>query len=778
MRVNIFIIIISLFVFRVAFAQEFTLNGYVQDSNTGERLIGANVFDPEHEVGTTTNVYGFFSLTLKDMKADSISIMVSYIGYERWQKKLITGQDHQLSIELIPSVINLGSVTVVAERLETIEQKTEMSTIEIPIKQLKTVPALLGEVDVLKSIQLLPGVQSGMEGSSGLYVRGGAPDQNLIQLDGAPVYNVSHLFGFFSVFNSDAVKNIKLTKGGFPARYGGRLSSVIDINMKEGNNQDFTGQATLGLIASRLTLEGPLKKGQSSYIISARRTYADVVMKPFLREDQKGNGYYFTDLNAKVNHIFSNKNRLYLSLYAGLDKFTFLSKESYDQETSEESGNLRWGNITSTLRWNSLINKKLFSNTILIFSKYRFTIKAEEESKSGQTSDSYLLKYYSGIQDWSARFDFDFHPNPNHNIKFGGGATTHTFSPGAAHFKTSATDASGLDTLVTPTQRQDAIEASLFAEDDLKLTEEIKINAGIHTSMFSTNGRTYKSVQPRLSARLMLNDWAFKCSYATMSQYIHLLSNVGIGLPTDLWVPATDRVKPQESKQFAFGLAQSLKNNEYEVSLESYYKTMDNLIEYKNGADFLGLDTDWQDKIEAGSGRSYGLELFLQKKHGLLTGWLGYTLSWSNRQFEGLNFGQRFQYRYDRRHDTALVFNYQLSNSIELSGTWIYGTGNAITLPIASYPSVNLIHDYSEEIEYYPQRNNVRMRAYHRMDLGIRFIKRKGNRERVLTIGIYNMYSRKNPFFYFFSDNRQGDPVIKQASLFPIIPAISYTFGF
>lgn len=759
-------------------AQEFTVNGYVQDSKSGERLIGANLFDPDLNVGTTTNVYGFFSLTLKNTVADSILLVVSYIGYDRWQRRLATGQDYQLNIELKLRPIAMDSVTVIADKLETIEQRTAMSTIEIPIRQLKMVPALLGEVDVIKSIQLLPGVQSGSEGSSGLYVRGGSPDQNLILLDGAPVYNASHLFGFFSIFNSDAVKNIKLIKGGFPARFGGRLSSVLEINMKEGNNQEFNGQVSIGLIASRIMLEGPLKKGKSSYIISARRTYADLIAKPFLDKDDNG-GYYFTDLNAKMNHMLSNQNRLYLSLYAGLDKFYFRSKETLNGETSQENGNLRWGNITSTLRWNKLFNKKLFSNTTVLYSKYRFTVEVEEESKNRSIlSESYLLKYVSGIEDWSARIDFDFRPNPSHYIKFGGTATTHKFSPGAAQFKAAGLDITALDTLIAPTKTQNAIETNFYIEDDLKFSDRLKANLGLHYSLFSTEGKQYISLQPRLSARFLVSNWALKVSYATMSQYIHLLSNAGIGLPTDLWVPATNKVKPQGSKQIALGLARSLKDKQYELSVETYYKTMDNLIGYKDGAEFLGLDTDWQNKIEVGSGRSYGLEIFVQKKRGRTTGWLGYTLSWTDRLFENLNFGNRYPYRYDRRHDIAVVFNHQLSKGVELSGTWIYGTGNAISIPVATYPTAvlpNTFRFFDGTVDYLPDRNGVRMRSYHRLDLAIRFIKRKNSNERVWTIGIYNAYSRKNPFFYFFSTDQAGNPVVKQASLFPIIPAISYS---
>lgn len=758
----------------------FTISGYVEDKNSGERLIGAHVFDSSHDAGTATNSYGFFSLTLRDSDEDSVTIEASYIGHEQWRETVTVGSDRHLRIQLVPSPIEMGGVTIVGEKPGTIEHKTDMSVIEIPIRRLKVVPALLGEVDIIKSIQLLPGVQSGMEGSSGLYVRGGAPDQNLILLDGAPVYNASHLFGFYSVFNADAVKSIKLTKGGFPARFGGRLSSVLEISMNEGNNQEVRGLASIGLISSRFMLEGPLKKGTSSFIITARRTYADIVARPFLKEHQKGNGYYFTDFNAKVNHTISDRSRLYLSFYGGLDKFYFQSEETYNLETSEEHGDLRWGNVTSTLRWNNLITSRLFSNATLIYSKYRFKVEAHENARSptDETLNSYFLKYFSGIEDWSLRSDLDFLPNPIHTIRFGGSVTAHEFTPGAAHFKTSGMDISELDTLVAPTQEQNAIEANAYLEDSIRFTDGFSVNAGIHSSLFSTGGTQYTSLQPRLSMRVMIGGWALKSSYATMSQNIHLLSNAGIGLPTDLWVPATPRVKPEESRQFAFGLARSLFNYRYELSLEAYHKTMDNLIEYKEGAGFLGFDTDWQNKVETGSGRSIGIELFLEKKLGRLTGWLGYTLSRTDRLFEGLNEGDRFPYRYDRRHDISLVGNYHLSEGIELSGTWVYGTGNAISLPIATYPSLRLDGYYTEDIEYYPERNNIRMKAYHRLDIGIRFAKSNSERERALTIGIYNLYSRKNPFFYFMSTDSVGSPVVKQASLFPIIPAISYTYGF
>jgi hypothetical protein len=754
-----------------------TISGFVEDKNSGERLIGANVFDPNLNIGTSTNTYGFFSLTVNTAVLDSISLVVSYIGYDVWRARVSLANDVQLHIQLNPRPILADSVTVVAERLSNITESTEMSVVKIPVRQLTLMPALLGEVDIIKSLQLLPGVQSGSEGASGLYIRGGGPDQNLILLDGAPVYNASHLFGFFSVFNSDAVKNIQLTKGGFPARFGGRLSSVVEVNLKEGNNQEMRGQFSIGLISSRFTLEGPLKKNKSSFILSGRRTYLDLLVKPFLPENEKA-GYYSHDINAKFNHIFSPKHRLYLSIYTGLDKFY----SDLDYTYSSSHGELDWGNITSTARWNWLHGKKLFSNTMLLYSRYRFEVWSEnEELNQNGSKEKYLLKHFSGIADYSIRTDFDFVPSPFHYIRFGVAANYRTFNPGAIQFKAEGGD-NPVDNLILPSQQQEAFEINAYGEDDVKLNDWIKLNLGLHAVLFAVGSEEYASIQPRFSGRVLLEDWAVKASYAEMRQHIHLLTNSGIGLPTDLWLPATARVRPQLSRQFALGLSRSLLDNRVDLSLEAYYKTMDNLITYKEGASFIGIDRDWQNKVEIGSGRSYGLELFLHKKTGRASGWLGYTLSWSDRLFDNLNSGKRYPYRYDRRHDVGIVFTYRLSDGIDFSSTWVYGTGNSISLPAATFqverPQIGSLWRWYDEASYYPQRNGVRMGAYHRLDLGFRFYTRRGDSERFWSIGLYNAYSRRNPFYYFRDEDEQGRRTIKQVSLFPLIPAVSYTRSF
>ncbi len=762
----------------VSVAHSQTISGFVEDKSSGERLIGANVFDPELKIGTSTNAYGFFSLTYKNFLQDSISLVVSYIGYENWRRRLVLAEKRHIKISLQPTAILADTVTIEADALGDIAEQTEMSVVQIPVRQLALMPALLGEVDVVKSLQLLPGVQSGNEGSSGLYIRGGGPDQNLILLDGAPVYNASHLFGFFSVFNSDALKNVQLTKGGFPPRYGGRLASVIEVNMKEGNNQELKGRAGIGLVSSRFMLEGPIKKGTSSFIFTGRRTYIDLLARPFLPDDETG-GYFFHDLNMKLNHSFSATHRLYLSVYAGLDKFYTESKSEFSKDTGE----LNWGNITSTVRWNWLHNQKLFSNTLLMYSRYRFEIIAtdEETSSFDSVKETYLLKHFSGIEDYSARMDFDFVPSPAHYIRFGAGSSYRIFNPGAIQLKEEGAGTS-LNSLILPNARQEAAEFNLYAGDDVRVSDWFKINLGVHSALFSVNNKQYFSLQPRVSSRILVGDWAVKSSYAEMRQNIHLLTNTSIGLPTDLWLPATARVRPQFSRQVALGLARSFAGGLIDFSVEGYYKSMNNIIEYKEGATFIGLDADWQDRVDIGNGRAYGVEFFLHKKSGRASGWFGYTLSWSDRQFDKLNFGKRFAYRYDRRHDIGIAFNYRLSRAIDFSTTWVYGTGSAISLPAATFPAekpqYNGAFRFFGEASHYTQRNGVRMGSYHRLDFSFRFYTRRGIDENFWTLGLYNAYHRQNPFYYFRDNDNSGNPVIKQVSLFPLIPAISYTRSF
>ena len=579
-----------------------TLSGYVEDAASGEKLIGAVLYEPTLQKGATTNRYGFFSLTLP---AGPLKVVVFHIGYQSDTLATRLDQDVQLTIALQPTPLEMGTVQVEAERLDPIQEQSQMSVVQVPIRQIKNAPVLMGEVDVLKTLQLLPGVQSGAEGMSGLYVRGGSPDQNLLLLDGAPVYNASHLFGFFSVFNANAIKNVQLTKAGFPARYGGRLSSVLEVDMKDGNMKTFEGEGSVGLIASQLTWQGPLRKDRTSFIVSARRTYIDLLIRPFLRSNNKG-GYHFYDLNAKLNHIFSPYSRVFLNVYGGDDRFwsDIEDRDIGDNYRKEDTlaANFGWGNITSTLRWNYLFSNQLFGNLTAIYSRYQLSTAVDHRSTTTlnreRETDTLRLRYRSGIRDWGLKLDFDYIPNPAHYIRFGGSGTLHTYSPGATQIKVNPADGAPEDTTLAA-QITDALEYSLYGEDEVHLTDRLKANVGLHTSGFLVNDKFYTSLQPRVSTRfLLLADWAVKASYALMRQYIHLLSNSTVGLPTDLWLPATERVRPQWSRQFGVGLARQLKD-QYEFSLEGYYKTMTNLIEYREGASFLlGFDEseDWQDR--------------------------------------------------------------------------------------------------------------------------------------------------------------------------------------
>ena len=712
-------------------------------------------------MGTAANTFGFYSLSVPS-GTDSIDISASYVGYETFVVRLKPDHDTAINV-MLEETQALKGVTITANR-DAVQYKTQMSAIDLPVSTIKSLPAFLGEPDILKAIQLLPGVQAGSEGSSGLYIRGGSPDQNLILLDGVPVYNASHLFGFFSVFNADAIRSVEVIKGGFPARYGGRLSSVIDINMKEGDQNKIHGEGGIGLIASRLTLEGPIKKGKSSFMISGRRTYADLVAKPFMSRDSKA-GYYFYDLNAKVNFTLGAKDHLYVSGYMGNDKFYFNDKQSSPDNSSTSKADLQWGNITAVARWNHEFSPRLFGNLTTYYSRYRFLISAENNNASPTSSNDFLLRYTSGIYDIAARYDLDFIPSANHFIKAGASFINHTYTPGAQTIKVTGSQTE--DTTVGP-PRLYANEMDSYVEDDIRLSSKMKANIGLHFSAFSVRSKTYTSFQPRMALRYLINDkLSAKASFVQMNQYINLLTNSSVGLPTDLWVPVTDKIPPQRSLQGAAGLAYTIMSG-LEASAEGYYKKMDNVIEYKEGASFFNSTTSWEDKVDVGKGTSYGAELFLQKKKGKFSGMLGYTLSWTNRTFADLNNGATFSYKYDRRHDIKVAGVYTISKKIELSAEWVYGTGNAITLPIGTYAGLN-----GENITIYGARNAYRMPAYHRGDISIRFTKEKKRWERAWIISVYNVYNRQNPFFIY---EESGN--FYQVSLFPIIPSVSYQFKF
>ena len=781
-----------------------TISGYITDKSNGESIVGVNIYCADLNLGVTSNTYGFYSLTLPEGIYD---ISFTFIGYQKKVKNFNLKSSIKHDVEFELSSVNIQEVVVTGEK--NIVETTQTSIIEVPIEQIRSIPALLGEVDVLKAIQLLPGVQSS-EGSSGFYVRGGGPDQNLILLDGVPVYNASHIGGLFSVFNADAIKNVSLTKGGYPARFGGRLSSVLEINMREGNMKEFKADATLGLVSSKLTIEGPIIKDRTSFIVAARRTYVDLFVKPFMPASTDLT-LYFYDLNTKINHKISKNDRIYLSAYMGNDAFGV----GYDGSQGGGKGGgssdngilnygLGYGNLTSTLRWNHLFSNKLFSNTTLTYSRYSFNTNFGLTSNQTNENTAINFDYLAGIEDLGGRINFDYMPNPNHDIKFGTSYTYHHFFPGEINQNISIASADtsqnfSLDTTLNFSGNTNVHEMFFYVEDNVKITNRLKANIGLHISYYSLannsstnniglvdkiNDKNNLSLQPRVSARYLLNEnWSLKASYANMQQNIHLLSNSSVGFPSDIWVPAIDSVPSQNSQQWAGSVSTLLFQGAYELSLEGYYKTMSNLITYKAGYSNLESTEAWENAVETGGeGESYGAELFLQKKKGKTTGWIGYTLSWSNRRFDNINFGEWYSYKYDRRHDFSLVVSHKFNDKWDVGATWVYGTGNAITFPQGVYIGMPHTNPWDEQIpvefvESYGNRNSTRLPAYHRLDFGINKHKKRKKWDSTLSIGAYNLYNRKNPFFAYL-DYEDNQRVAKQVSLFPIIPSISYRIQF
>jgi len=762
------------------------------DALSGEKLINANVYCPDLKRGTTANVYGFYSLTVPANQA--IRLSFTYVGYESYETEIPADSNLTLDIRLQPSKI-LEEVVISSSKERPLQDHVQMSRVSIPVSQIKAMPALLGEVDVLKALQLLPGVQGGTEGSAGLYVRGGGPDQNLYLLDGVPVYNVNHLAGFFSTFNADAISNVDLYKGGFPARFGGRLSSVVDIRMKEGNKTKFSGEGGIGLLSAKLLLEGPFKKGKGSYIISGRRTYLDALMAPLVKSasdgEEKG-GYFFYDLNAKANYKISPRDHIYLSGYFGKDK---LHSRSMDKSEGDSfSNDLFWGNLTGVFRWNRVFTPKIFGNLSASYSSYDFNTELTNiEGREGYSNTS-SLRLFSGIRDLAARYDLDYLPNSKHTIRMGLSTSYQTFRPTTNSFQSQSGPEEETTDVTVGEDVINGLTLDAYAEDEITVSSRLKVNAGLRLSAFHVQNSFYTGLQPRLSARYMLGEnYSLKASYVSMQQFINLLSFDGIGLPTDLWVPVTDRLKPQRSRQVALGLSGTLKTG-YELSFETYYKDMRNVIDYKDGSSYMFSSGGYEDNVEMGRGLAYGGEAMLQKKEGRLQGMISYTLSWSKRKYETINHGEWFYNRFDRRHDLKIAAVYRLSPRVELSGAWLYNSGAWATLPVTQYPGLPPANypgnTYMDAWHYYyfgyndhiPKRNNYRMEDYHRLDLGIKITKQKKKHERSWAFGAYNVYGRKNPFFFFpeqigYSNGQTR--MLRQFSLFGFpVPYATYTFKF
>ena len=781
-----------------------TISGTVTDAQTGETLIGATVYDTVSRKGTTTNQHGRYSLTLKNEEA---VIRVSFVGCEKQYINLTLKSNQRLDVKM-KSAYTLREVVIRGERTPHVES-SQPSVVEVPVEQVKAIPMLFGETDVVKAVQLLPGVQNGAEGMAGMYVRGGGPDENLFLLDGVPMYNVNHLGGFFSAFNSDAVKNISLYKGSFPARFGSRLSSVLDITTNNGNDKELHGGVSIGLISAKLNVEGPIVKERTTFSLSARRTYGDVLLQPLIAavaaaegSDAKINaGYYFYDLNGKVTHRFSDRSRLYASYYMGDDRLyaRFKVSDGYDYKTYEKLG-YNWGNIVGSLRWNYELTPKLFMNLSGAYTRYRSDLGVSEEFESRSDNEQYSfgMNFKSGIRDMALYADFDYTPTPDHAVKFGTRYTFHHFTPETLSMKEKDNNES-FDTIVGQST-VGAHEVMMYAEDDWQINDKFKVNVGLNVTGFGVQGKFYPSLQPRVSGRWLINDrLSVKAGYARMTQYLHLLSTSTIALPTDLWVPVTANITPMTSNQVAAGVFYNLMDS-LNLSVEAYYKNMNNLLEYKDGASFWGSSENWEQKVCMGRGWAYGIEFLAQKTVGRWTGWLGYTWSHTDRLFdrEGmiLNNGKPFPAKYDRRHDISLVLTYKFSERFDASLTWVYCTGNAATLALQQFspnaePQENYDYYYYYDDDYYyyggetasanyiSSRNNYRMPAYHRMDVSFNWHKTLKYGKRTLNLSVYNAYNRQNPYMLYIGRNEfTGNRNLNQLSLFPIMPALSYIWSF
>jgi len=776
-------------------AQKVTLSGIVNDATSGETIAGAYIILKDSLSKTTpngavTNTAGFYSITVEK---GTYTLTVSYLGYKQISEQITLTSNLKKNIEIEPAAIIADEVVVMGQAADRNVTRVDVGRMEMRIETIKALPAFMGEADVLKAIQLLPGVQSGSEGNSGFYVRGGNADQNLILLDNAPVYNPGHLFGFFSIFNPDAVKSIELIKSGMPANYGGRLASIVDVTQKEGNMKKYELDGGVGVIFSRLTVQGPIKKDKASFIVSGRRTYIDWLIQPFLKKDSpfKGAKFYFYDLNAKFNIIVNDKHRIYIGGYYGNDVYGFKS------QNGNTNAAFIWGNGTASARWQYIISPKLFLNTYGTFSDYKF----KTEMKQGV----YNFAISSGVRDYALTSELTYLPNPNHNVKFGVHYIFHTFFP--SNFEV---EAGQNNNLTLPKSKPFyANELAIYANDEWNIVKWLKISYGLRYSHFAHVGtftrfvldenmqivdsifykpgqiaQQFNNPEPRFSARFLLDSTtSIKASYTINYQYLHQISMASISLPTDVWMPSTSFVKPQVGHQVSLGVFKNFYQNMFEAYIDAYYKHMNNLAEYKDGLDFSMLQANPDQMLTQGKGYSWGIEFFLQKNRGWFTGFIGYTLSYTKRNFPELNNGEWFWAKYDRRHDVSISLNFDIiRNKLSVAAVWIFASGNTMTIPVGySLFNGNLITEYSD-------RNAYRLPPYHRLDLSVNWniVKRK-RFETGLSFSIYNVYNRKNPFFIFYETTTNFDigaqpPVFEMTttaykmSLFPIIPSINWNF--
>ncbi len=768
-----FVLFLLLAISFPAYAQKKAIiNGYAESASDKERLTGATVLAGS-DLGVATNNYGFYSLTLP---LGTYKLSCRFVGYKTIIKQIDLKNDTTINFQL-PTGIELEEIEVKAKRTDEVSsQLSSLSFLNPAMEEIDRMPVILGERDVLKTLQFQPGIKSARESSAGFNVRGGSNDQNLILLDGVPVYNVNHLFGFFSVFNSDAIKSVSMYKGGIPARYGGRLSSVLDISMKEGNMQEPRGVFSISPVSARMTYEAPIKKDTAAFIVSLRRTLLDIPM--FLYQaaiERDGNyGYYFYDFNAKTNWIINNRNRVYLSVYSGKD--SQYSNDNRDGTNSKFRYN--WGNVTSVFRWNHIFSPKLFSNISAYYSRYQL----ENLGSTKSAKQKVVFHATSEMQDLALKADFDWYLSPSYTLRFGGKASRMAFAPNIVQMK--GDDA---DITLNEEQKNNSFHVESFVENNLK-TGIFSLNLGVRGVTYITGEKTYSYLKPRAALRVQPHTgFSATISYTKMTQFIHLLSNSSLGMPTDLWVASTDKVKPQESRQISAGIEQRF--SKYVFGVETYYKWMHDVIRFEEGAVFLSSqDTKWHKNISVGQGRAYGAEFMAKKVQGKLTGMLSYTLAWSERQFNEVNQGRWFPHKYDRRHDISLLGEYRILNNKHREKSISFGftlqSGNNLSMPDVEYEGIYLpgasenthgVPDWQQSKQSYDNPNNLKMPVFHHLDLGYN-LKRKKQDGKTYTwsFSVYNVYNRMNPWYYYKNPGGQ----VKQISIFPVIPSVGFKYTF
>ncbi|MBE6339764.1 MAG: TonB-dependent receptor [Bacteroidales bacterium] len=776
-----------------------SISGYIVDKASQETIIGATIIDQTSRQGTVSNAFGFYSITLPEGDA---MLNFSYVGYEHQQHEIKLVRDTTINVSL-NSVATINEVIVTATKKDAGLHSTGMGSMDVPVQMIEHTPTLLGETDLIRTIQLTPGVQQGIGGASSFFVRGGNGDENLILLDGSPIYKIDHLFGFFSVFTPEAIKKVTFYKSSFPARYNGRTSSVVDIRTKDGDMQSFHGCISVGLLTSRLNLEGPIVKDKTSFSISARTTYFSIVAKPFMSDNSQFS-YWFYDINAKLNHKFSDNDRLYIGLYNGQDKMNsdytendVLTSQHYEQKTGTiitnnvdeyYGSNLKWGNTIATLRWNHIFSQRLFANTTLCYNHYRMKLSSYDDfaSTNSEFYNKQSSSYHSEIIDKGGSIDFDYMPDPQHTIRFGISYLYHDFAPetSSSTINMKSDDSQPIDTAVSSTGKDIyAHEFSIYAEDDWLIGDRVHINPGFAFTTFGVQGKVYKNYQPRLSLRYAITDnWTAKAAYSQMAQCVHLLTSMPIAMPTDLWVPINKNLKPERAQQISIGAYYS-GIERWEFSIEGYYKRSDNVIEYKDGMSFMGFSGSWTELVAMGQGFSKGIEFLARKTIGKQTGWLSYTLSKTDRKFSrnsGVNNGERFPFTYDRRHNINIVYSIRFNERVELDASWLFYSGACATITNSEQEYIKPDGTIGSA-PYVPSRNNYRLPCSHLLNIGINLHKQRKHCERIWNFSIYNAYNQMNPAFIYPKTDDSYKTVenkLTKITILPIIPSATLTYKF